>query len=103
MTPLTVAYLLIVLGLAMLAAELFIPSGGTLFIASSLCILGGVVLTFIYGDTSTGMVTLLGVFVAGPAVGALMLYLWPRTPMARRMMLPGQDDAAAALPAAGEL
>jgi membrane-bound ClpP family serine protease len=98
MDPLTLAYLLIVLGLALLVAEVFIPSGGALFIASSLCILGGVVLTFIYGDTPTGMVTLLGVFVAVPAVGALMLYLWPRTPMGRRLILPDQDATVAQLP-----
>jgi membrane-bound ClpP family serine protease len=96
MDPLTIAYLLIVLGLALLVAELFIPSGGALFIASCLCILGGVVLTFIYGDTATGMVTLLSVFVVVPAVGALMLYLWPRTPMGKRLILPPDQDATVA-------
>jgi len=103
MTPLTVAYLLIVLGLAMLAAELFIPSGGMLFLASSLCILGGVVLTFIYGDTPTGMVTLLGVFVVVPAVASVMLYLWPRMPMGRRLILRDRDEATARLPVNLEL
>src|SRR4051812_42601587 len=103
MDPLTIAYLLIVLGLALLVAELFIPSGGALFIASSLCILGGVVLTFIYGDTATGMVTLLSVFVVVPAVATLMLYLWPRTPMGKRLILPDQDATAAQLPVNLEL
>src|SRR5207244_3280554 len=78
-------------------------SSGVLFLISSLCILGGVVLTFIYGDTATGMVTLLSVFVVVPALGSLMLYLWPRTPMGRRLILPGRDEAAGELPANMEL
>src|SRR5436305_1020454 len=103
MEPLTIAYLLIVLGLALLAAEVFIPSAGLLFLASGVCILAGVVMTFVYGDTSTGMVTLLGVFVAGPAVAALMLYLWPRTPMGKRLILPDQDATVASMPVHLEL
>ncbi len=104
MEPLTVAYLLIALGLALLVAELFLPSSGLLFLASSVCVIAGVVMTFVYGDTSTGMATLLGVFVAAPAVAALMLYLWPRTPVGRRLILPDQSDSTvAALPVHLEL
>jgi membrane-bound ClpP family serine protease len=103
MDPLTLAYLLIVLGLALLIAELFIPSGGMLFFASSLLIVGGVVLSFIYGDTATGMVTLLSVFVVVPAVATLMLYIWPRTPIGRRLVLRDRDQATAGLPVNLEL
>jgi membrane-bound ClpP family serine protease len=103
MDPLTVAYLLIVVGLALLVAELFIPSGGMLFLASSLLILGGVALTFIYGDTATGMVTLLSVFVVVPAVATAMLYLWPRTPMGKRLILREQDSTLANSPVNLEL
>ena len=103
MEPLTIAYLLIVLGLALMVAELFIPSSGVLFLVSTLCILGGVVLTFVYGDTATGMVTLLTVFVVVPALAALMLYLWPRTPMGRRLILPDQDATVARMPVNLEL
>jgi membrane-bound ClpP family serine protease len=103
MDPLTIAYLLIVIGFALLVAELFIPTGGLLFLVSSLCILGGVALTFVYGDTATGMVTLLSVFVAVPAVATVMLYLWPRTPMGRRLVLRDQDSTTAQLPVNIEL
>jgi membrane-bound ClpP family serine protease len=102
MDPLTTAYLLIVVGLALMLAELFIPSHGILFLASSLCILGGVALAFIH-DTASGMVTLLTVFVAVPGLATLMLYLWPRTPMARRLILREQDEATARLPVNLEL
>src|SRR5262249_21680152 len=100
---LTIAYLLIVLGLALLIAELFIPSAGMLFLASSLCILGGVVLSFIYGDAAIGMVTLLSVFVVVPAMATLMLYIWPRTPMGRRLILRDRDETTAQLPVNLEL
>jgi membrane-bound serine protease (ClpP class) len=103
MDHLTAAYLLIVLGLALLVAEVFIPSGGLCALTSCACILAGVVMTFIYGDSSTGMATLLGVFVAVPALAALMLYLWPRTPMGRRLILPDQDATVANLPVNLEL
>jgi membrane-bound serine protease (ClpP class) len=103
MEPLTVAYLLIVLGLALLVAELFIPSGGILFLASTLCILGGVAMAFIYGGSSTGMATLLCVFVVVPAVATAMLYLWPRTPMAKRLILRDRDETVAQSPVNLEL
>jgi membrane-bound ClpP family serine protease len=103
MEPLTVAYLLIALGLALLVAELFLPSGGVLFLACSVCILVGVAMAFVYGDTATGMVTLLGVFVLVPAVATLMLYVWPRTPMGRRLILPDQDATVANMPVNLEL
>jgi membrane-bound serine protease (ClpP class) len=102
MDLLTVAYLLIVLGLALLIAELFLPTSGVLFLVSSLCILGGVVLTFVY-DPSKGMVALLAVFVAVPALATLMLYLWPRTPMAKRLILKDRDDVTALSPVHLEL
>jgi membrane-bound ClpP family serine protease len=103
MDPLTIAYLLIVLGLGLLVAEVFLPTGGVLFIASSLCILGGVVLTFVYGDTATGMVTLLSVFVVVPFVATLMLYIWPRTPMGKRLILRDRDEVTAQMPVMLEL
>ena len=103
MEPLTIAYLLIALGLGLLVAELFIPSSGMLFLASSVCIVAGVAMTFIYGDTSTGMVTLLSVFVAIPVVAALMFYFWPRTPLGRRLVLPDQDSTIATMPVNLEL
>jgi membrane-bound serine protease (ClpP class) len=102
MDPLTLAYLLIVLGLALLIAELFIPSHGILFLSSTLCIIAGVALAFIH-DAAYGMVTLIAVFIVVPALSTLMLYLWPRTPMGRRLILRDRDEATAQLPVNLEL
>lgn len=91
---LILAYLLITLGLALMAGELFFPTGGLLFLASTLSIIAGIAMTFLYGDTFIGFLTLLGVFVALPVVGVMMVYLWPRTPIGRRLMQPGIDQDA---------
>ena len=103
MEPLTIAYLLIIAGLVLLVAEIFIPSGGLLFVASSAAIIAGVVMAFVYGDSYTGFLTLVAVFLIVPALGAGMLYLWPRTPMGRRFMLPDQDSTLAQMPVNLEL
>lgn len=96
MDNLTVAYILIALGLVLLVAELFVPTSGTLFLACSVCLLAGIMMTFYYGDASTGMVTLLCVFVAVPALFAVGMYYWPRTPMGRRLILREDQDATVA-------
>jgi membrane-bound ClpP family serine protease len=69
---LTLGLALVAAGFILLVAELFIPTGGVLFVLSVSSIAVGVALTFLY-DTTTGLCTLVGVFVAAPALGGLML------------------------------
>jgi membrane-bound serine protease (ClpP class) len=103
MDPLTIAYVLIAIGLALLVAEIFIPSGGLLFVASSAAIIAGVVMAFLYGDSSTGFLTLVGVFIIVPVLATAMLYLWPRTAVGKRFILPDQDATLAQMPVNLEL
>lgn len=100
MSYLTLAYLLIALGLGLLLAELLIPTAGVLFVIAAGCIIAGVALTFYYGDTTTGLITLLIVFLAIPLIAIGGLYLWPRTPLGRRLIREGPqaDDASPPLP-----
>ena len=61
---LILAYVLIVVGLFLLAAELFMPSG-TFLVLSLTAIVIGVAMTFLYSnDPTPGIVTLICVFVA---------------------------------------
>jgi membrane-bound serine protease (ClpP class) len=92
---LTLGYALIALGFVMLAAELFVPSGGLLFVLSLGSLGVGIALTF-QSSVKTGMATLIGVFIALPIVGGVMLHYWPRTPMGKRlfMKVPEEDDAS---------
>jgi membrane-bound serine protease (ClpP class) len=101
---LTLGLALVAAGFVLLAAELFIPTGGVLFVLSVSGIALGVALTFLHGTTA-GLCTLVGVFVAAPVFGTLMMRIWPRTPLGKRFFLTGPDENAtvAALPANQEL
>jgi membrane-bound serine protease (ClpP class) len=94
MEYLTLAYVLIALGLVLLLAELFIPSMGLLTVLGLAAVIGGVVLTYLYGDPALFLVTVVGVFIALPAVFVFGMYYWPRTPLGRRLfVLPTEEDA----------
>ncbi len=101
---LTVAYILIAIGFLLLVAELFIPSGGVLFALAVAALAIGVAMTFFH-DTSTGVTTLIGVFVALPLVVGLMLYIWPKTAVGKKLFLPapGEEATVAAMQVNKEL
>ncbi len=99
------AFLLILLGLVLLAVEVFVPSGGALFIAAMVAIVVGVVMIFYApesegGGTTSGLLTLIALFLLIPAVVATALHFWPRTPMGKRFFLsqPDADSTMADLP-----
>ncbi len=104
MTTLMLAYALIAAGLVLMAAELFLPTHGVLFGLGLAGEVIGVILAFGAGF-STGVTTLAVVVVVVPLAGAVALYLWPRTPMGRRLVLhaPDDDAAVANMPAMLEL
>jgi len=104
MENLTLAYVLIALGMVLLLAELFLPTGGVLFVLSVGALVVGVAMTFAY-DQSTGMLTLIAVFVAIPLLGAIAFHYWPKTPMGKRFVLSGpeQDATVATMPVNLEL
>jgi membrane-bound serine protease (ClpP class) len=91
---LALAYLLIVAGIFLLVAELFLPSSGVLLALSAAAIVIGVAMTFHYSDPATGMITLIAVFVIVPAIGGLMLHYWPKTRMGKRLFLSGPEEDA---------
>jgi len=87
MDYLHLAYGLIVLGLVLLAAELFLPTGGILFVLAIGALVVGVAMTFSEstgGSTSRGMVTLIAIFVIIPIVGPILIHYWPKTPVGKR-------------------
>src|SRR5262245_7229960 len=105
-STLTLAYVLIAVGLLLLLAELFIPSGGLLFVLSVLALVVGITMTFLYSDDpSTGILTLLGVFVILPAGGGFLLHYMPKTRLGKRYFMAGPDgdETVAALPENQEL
>jgi membrane-bound serine protease (ClpP class) len=103
-STLALAYVLIAVGFLLLAAELFIPSGGVIFVLAVAAITGGVVMTFYY-DVSVGTVTMIGVFIALPVLGSILLHYWPKTRLGKRFFLtaPLEEETPAAAPLLQEL
>ena len=101
---LTIALVLIALGFLLLAAELIIPTSGTLFVLAVTAIIVGVATAFYY-DTQAGMVTLVCVGIAFPLALGVVLHYWPKTPMGKRMILADadSDDTLARMPVLLEL
>jgi len=84
MSHLLLAYTLILIGLALMAAELVLFSHGVL----SMIGLGGIIVgaVMVFGsDRTLGVITLLGLFVIVPICGRIVFNLWPNTPMGRNL------------------
>src|SRR5438067_11692913 len=101
---LTLGLALVAAGFLLLAAELFVLAGGVLFVLAVSSIALGVALMLLHGPAA-GLCTTVGVFVAAPAFGTLLMKIWPRTTLGKRFFLTGLDESAtvAELPANQEL
>jgi membrane-bound ClpP family serine protease len=90
---------LLVVGLAVLVLEVFLPSGGVLGFLSVLAIGAAIVMAFLEQGAVLGLTVLAISFVAVPVVLALAFRWFPDTPLGRRVLPPppGADDV---LPAA---
>jgi len=95
---LTLGLALLVIGLLLMLGDLLLPTGGVLAVVGIGIVIVGVVMMFIY-DNIVGLWTLLGVFVAIPIIGGVLVRLWPHTPMGKRLMLtPPETEEATSLP-----
>jgi membrane-bound ClpP family serine protease len=98
------AYALVVLGLILLAAEVFLPTGGILFVLAIGALIAGIAMSF-YSDVTQGMITLAAVFLLTAIMGPVLLHLMPKTRVGKKLFLEAaQDDASvAAMPVNLEL
>src|SRR5436853_7443338 len=71
---LTVAVLLIGLGVVFLAAEFFFPTGGVLVVAAVGCFAVAVGLIALYGDTQETVAAVIALSVGLPVAGSVMFY-----------------------------
>ena len=80
------ALILFFAGVVILGLELFIPSGGLLFLTASACLLGSLFVAFkVSSQTGLTFVGLVAVLVlVGPWVG---FQIWKRSPIGKRMFL----------------
>lgn len=84
-TELVWPILCLIVGLLLLLAEVFLPSGGLI----GLLAVGflGVSLYLAFANTAHGLAFLIVTVVMLPVMLMLAVYLWPRTPMAKYLFL----------------
>ncbi len=84
---------LLLLGVGLIALELFIPSGGILGILAALAIIASLAVAF-SGGWVLGVSMLLATLLILPLVLAAAIHYWPRTPIGRLIMLetPQSED-----------
>jgi membrane-bound ClpP family serine protease len=80
------AILLFAIGIIILVAEVFLPTHGLLGLLGLICI-GGAVMTCFHINQWLGLVVFLAVAIASPFSLALMIKLWPKTPVGKGMLL----------------
>jgi membrane-bound serine protease (ClpP class) len=85
--------LLLAFGLLLLIAEVFIPSGGVIGVLALCCVVLSLWKAFDQ-STALGLNFLLADLLLMPLAAWLALYLWPKTPFARRVFLepPSPED-----------
>lgn len=88
MTPLAWVTVLVVMGLAAIVLEVFVPSGGVLGFLSLVALVSGVVLAFVEQGPGFGIAVLAVICVAVPIVLAVAFRVFPDTPLGRRVLPP---------------
>jgi membrane-bound ClpP family serine protease len=86
MSTLAWPLLLLAFGLLLLVSEVFIPSGGLIGLLAVSCLVLSLWKAFQY-STDLGVKFLVADLVLLPAAMAAAVYLWPRTPLAKRVFL----------------
>lgn len=92
MTLLAWAIILLLLGLALIVLEFFIPSGGLLGFLAACAVLGGVTLAYMFSPLA-GFLFLGTAVIVVPIVLSVAVKLWPATPMGKRFLLTGPEPS----------
>jgi membrane-bound ClpP family serine protease len=91
MSPLLVAVILILGGLAVICLELFLPSAGMLGVLAALLILAGIISSFFH-SLGAGALVLVATCLTLPVVIALAIKIWPSTPIGRRILIGAMSE-----------
>ena len=92
LAPWAWAILLLLVGLALVVLEVFIPSGGILGFLAACSIIAAVAVGFMDGRPWVGFAILITAVFGIPIAVVLALHWWPRTPLGRRMLLGAPTD-----------
>jgi len=91
----TIAVLLLILGLGLIVAEVFFPSFGILAVLATAAIVGSLVMAF-QESNAAGVRFLVATVVLVPLVIVLGFKLFPKSPFGRRMVAGGLSFASQA-------
>ncbi|MFN5946054.1 MAG: NfeD family protein [Phycisphaerae bacterium] len=81
------------LALILLVIEIFLPTAGTLAIASVISAIVAVVLFYRF-DTTWGNISLISMLVLAPTAAGFMIKVWPHTPIGRSIIgAPTEEQA----------
>lgn len=100
---LPVAGLLIGLGVVLLVAEFFLPTGGVTLVAAVACFALAVGLIFLYGDTLEAVMAVIGLSVGLPVAGAVMFAGWKRLSLKSALDADNVDTTVGDTPEIAEL
>ena len=100
MDPINLAYILIAVGVVLVLAEMVVPTGFVLVVVGACLALVGVALLCAYGTMETAIMALLSLCVGGPLLGGLLFYLWPYSPMGRKLIKATEETVTVASMAA---
>ncbi len=89
--------LLLLLGVAVIFLEIFIPSGGILSVLAACAIIASIVVAFSEGFL-VGTLMLLVATVLVPVVIALAIRSWPHTPLGRLILIKRPESESEVLP-----
>jgi membrane-bound serine protease (ClpP class) len=78
MDYLTLALILIVIGVILLGAEILLPTGGLLVVGALLCFAAGVGTILYYGDEIEAAVAIIGLAIGLPVAGFVAVHAWRR-------------------------
>lgn len=93
MTALVWVVILLVVGLAVMVLEVFLPSGGILGFLSLTALVAGIATAFLELGSTAGLVVLAATTVFVPIVLGLAFRWFPETPLGRRVLPPPPDPA----------
>jgi len=87
MTPLALIILLAALAVALIVAELLLPTHGFLAMSGMVCAAASIGICFLVNKW-LGLGVCVAAIALGPVIAALFITYWPRTPLGRRVVLP---------------
>lgn len=97
MDPIWWAVILLVIGLALIFLEVFVPSGGLISCLAALAVLASIAVAF-YGSVTGGMIMLIVTAIILPVVIVMAVKWWPHTPLGRLILLPRPENPDDVLP-----